>query len=127
MEFHLPLMAGFWGLVAGSALLVGTFIGYFSNLSSRAIAVITAFGSGVLISAVAFDLMDEAYHRGGFVSTGLGFLGGAAVYTIANVLLAMRGAKHRKRSGTGSHPKPSSPAADSRSPLARSWTASRNP
>lgn len=99
MELYLPLKAGFWGLVAGSALLVGTLIGYFSNLSSRAIAVITAFGSGVLISALAFDLMDEAYHRGGFVSTGLGFLAGAVVYTIANILLAMKGAKHRKRSG----------------------------
>ena len=43
--------------------------------------------------------MDEAYKRGGFDSTAAGFLGGAAVYTAANWLLARRGAKHRKRSG----------------------------
>src|SRR3954447_12548926 len=43
--------------------------------------------------------MDEAYRRGGFDSTSLGFLGGAVVYTAANVYLSRRGAKHRKRSG----------------------------
>jgi ZIP family zinc transporter len=43
--------------------------------------------------------MDEAYRRGGFGATALGFLGGSVVYTVANKLLAMRGAKHRKRSG----------------------------
>ena len=58
-----------------------------------------AFGSGVLISALSFELMEEAYRRGGFVSTAIGFLGGAAVYTAANWLLSRQGAKHRKRSG----------------------------
>jgi ZIP family zinc transporter len=58
-----------------------------------------AFGSGVLISALSFDLMDEAYKRGGFDSTAIGFVCGAAVYTAANWYLSRRGAKHRKRSG----------------------------
>ncbi len=58
-----------------------------------------AFGSGVLISALSFDLMDEAYKRGGFDSTAIGFVGGAAVYTAANWLVNKQGAKHRKRSG----------------------------
>jgi ZIP family zinc transporter len=58
-----------------------------------------AFGAGVLISALAFELMDEAYKEGGFDSTAIGFLSGAAIYTAANWYLAHRGAKHRKRSG----------------------------
>ena len=91
--------AGFWGLVAGSALVLGAAIGYFVRVPTRLIAAIMAFGSGVLISALSFDLMDEAYQRGGFDSTALGFLGGAAVYTAANWWLARQGAKHRKRSG----------------------------
>jgi len=93
------LSAGFWGLVAGSALLVGAAAGYFARIPQRLIAGITAFGSGVLISALSFELMDEAFHRGGFASTALGFLAGAAIYTAANVYLNRRGAKHRKRSG----------------------------
>jgi ZIP family zinc transporter len=92
------LWAGFWGLVAGSALLVGAAAGYFARIPQRLIAGITAFGSGVLISALSFELMDEAFHRGGFASTALGFLAGAAIYTAANVYLNHRGAKHRKRS-----------------------------
>ena len=51
-----------------------------------------AIGSGVLISAVAFYLMDEASAKGGFGSTA-GFLGGALVYTVANITVSRRGAR----------------------------------
>lgn len=97
--FPIWAQAGWWGLVAGSALLIGAAAGYFLSIPSRLIAAVMAFGGGVLISALSFDLMDEAYGRGGFLATGLGFLAGAAVYTAANRALAVRGAKHRKRSG----------------------------
>lgn len=93
------LKAGFWGFFAGAALLVGAAIAYVLRVPTRLIAAVMAFGSGVLISALAFDLMDEAYKRGGFDSTAIGFVGGAAIYTAANWFLSRRGAKHRKRSG----------------------------
>lgn len=93
------ILAGCWGLVAGSALLLGAAIGYFARVPQRLIAAIMAFGSGVLISALSFDLMDEAYQRGGVDATAIGFLIGGGVYTAANWALAQRGAKHRKRSG----------------------------
>src|SRR5918912_3157412 len=93
------LLAGFWGLVAGSALLVGAAVGYFARVPQRLIAAIMAFGGGVLTSALSFDLMDEAYRRGGFDSTAVGFLGGAAAYTAANYYLSHHGARDRKRSG----------------------------
>ena len=92
------LQAGFWGLVAGSALLFGAAIAYFVNVPQRLVAAVMAYGSGVLISALSFELMDVAYEKGGFDSTAFGFLGGAALYTLANWLLARYGAKHRKRS-----------------------------
>ena len=100
MTFPVWMQAGFWGLVAGSALLIGAVAGYLSRIPQRAIAAVMAFGGGVLISALSFDLMDEAYKRGGFDSTAVGFIGGAAVYTAANWYLSRRGAKHRKRSGS---------------------------
>lgn len=93
------LQAGFWGIVAGAALLLGAAVSYWVKVPARLVAGIMAFGSGVLISALSFELMDEAYRTGGFASTAVGFLGGAAVYTLANWLLAHHGAKHRKRSG----------------------------
>lgn len=88
-----------WGLLAGSALLIGAATGYFASLPRRIIAFIMAFGAGVLVSALAFDLMDEAYRQGGFDSTSLGFIEGALAFTIPNWLLNRHGAKHRKRSG----------------------------
>ena len=93
--------AGLWGLLGGSALILGALIAFVAPLPQRVIAAVMAIGSGVLISAVAFDLMDEAFHQGGFVATAGGFLGGAVVYTAANVVISRRGAKHRKRSGLG--------------------------
>ncbi|MDQ6861790.1 MAG: ZIP family zinc transporter [Verrucomicrobiota bacterium] len=92
-------LAGFWGLVAGSALILGAAVGYYARVPHRVIAAITAFGGGVLISALSFDLMDEAYKRGGFDATAVGFIGGAASYTAANWFVNRAGAKHRKRSG----------------------------
>ncbi|HEX9173145.1 MAG TPA: ZIP family zinc transporter [Telluria sp.] len=92
--------AGFWGLVAGSALLLGAAAGYWLRVPQRMIAAIMAFGSGVLISALSFDLMEEAHETGGLVATATGFLAGAAVFTAANWVLAHQGAKHRKRSGS---------------------------
>jgi ZIP family zinc transporter len=91
--------AGFWGFVAGAALLLGAAAGYYLKVPERLIAAIMAFGSGVLISALSFELVDEAYRQGGFKATAFGFLGGAAVYTAANGYLNHRGARHRKRSG----------------------------
>lgn len=93
------LQAGLWGLLAGAALLVGAAIGYWCRVPRRFIAAVMAFGSGVLLSALSFELMEEAYEIGGFGSTAVGFLGGAVVFTVANLALSGLGAKHRKRSG----------------------------
>lgn len=93
------LQAGLWGLLAGGALLIGAAIGYFVGVPRRLIAGVMAFGSGVLFSALSFELMDEAYRLGGFDATAIGFLGGATIYTAANYYISHRGAKHRKRSG----------------------------
>jgi zinc transporter, ZIP family len=95
----IALKAGMWGLLSGSALVIGALVAWFAHVPQRVIAAVMAFGSGVLISALSFELMDEAYRTGGFAATAIGFLGGASVYTAANIYLAHRGARHRKRSG----------------------------
>ncbi len=93
------LIAGLWGLCAGTALLLGAAIGYFVDVPKRLTAGVMAFGSGVLISALAFELMDEAYKRGGLLAAAGGFLGGSLIYSAANWALTHFGAQHRKRSG----------------------------
>jgi ZIP family zinc transporter len=93
------VQAGLWGLFAGGALVAGAAIGYWVRLSPRTIASIMAFGAGVLISALSFELMAVAYKQGGLGASALGFAGGAVVYSAANWILGQYGAKHRKRSG----------------------------
>ncbi|MEU1207503.1 ZIP family zinc transporter [Nocardia sp. NPDC005825] len=91
--------AGGWGLLAGAALVMGAGLGYLVQVPAKLVATIMAFGSGVLLSAVSFELIDEAHARGGLVPTTVGALAGAVLYTGANSALARRGARHRKRSG----------------------------
>ncbi|MCP2031592.1 ZIP family zinc transporter [Okibacterium sp. HSC-33S16] len=93
------------GALAGGALLVGAVIAWFIRVPRTVVAAIMAFGSGVLISALAFDLVEEAAQEGGFWSAMSGFLAGAVVYVIANVVLDRVDARNRRGSnespGTG--------------------------
>jgi ZIP family zinc transporter len=93
------LEAGLWGLLGGGALVIGALIAWFVRVPKGVIASVMAFDSGVLISAVAFDLMQEAADTGGLLPAAIGFLGGALAYLAANAALARHGARHRKRSG----------------------------
>ncbi|MCW2699603.1 MAG: Zinc/iron permease [Blastococcus sp.] len=97
----LSVEAGLWGLLGGAALVLGALVAWFVRVPQAVIASVMAFGSGVLISAVAFDLVAEAADTGGLLPTAVGFLGGAVAYVSANAALARRGARHRKRSGAG--------------------------
>jgi ZIP family zinc transporter len=92
------LAAGFWGFVGGVSLLIGALIGLYAGASQRVISIVMAIGAGVLISSVAFELMDEAYKAGGFDAASVGLLLGALLYFAADWTVSRRGGKHRKRS-----------------------------
>jgi|SRR3954471_7925805 ZIP family zinc transporter len=94
------LAAGVWGLVAGLALVLGAAVAWRFRVPRGAIAWVMAFGAGVLISALAFDLVAEASDAAGLLPVAGGFLLGAVVYVAADAVLSGRGARHRKRSGT---------------------------
>jgi ZIP family zinc transporter len=79
--------------------VLGAAVAWLVHVPAKIVAGIMAFGAGVLISALAFELVDEAVQEGGAVATAVGFLAGAAVYVAANALLDRHGARHRKRSG----------------------------
>lgn len=93
------LLAGLWGLAAASSLLIGAALGFFLRIPERVVGVVMGFGSGVLISALSFELMEEASERGGLVATAIGFGIGAIAFTGANWLLSRHGAARRKDAG----------------------------
>ncbi|HEY6749017.1 MAG TPA: ZIP family metal transporter [Mycobacteriales bacterium] len=91
--------AAFWGLVGGIALLVGALAGLRLRTSNRLIGLIMAFGAGVLVSALAFDLTREAFDRGGGTAVVIGLAAGALAFYGGDWILDHHGGQDRKRSG----------------------------
>jgi zinc transporter, ZIP family len=93
------LAAAFWGFVGGAALLIGAGVGLWVGGSNRLIGVVMAFGVGVLVSALAFELTAEAFRSGGGIPVVLGLLAGAVTFFVGDWVLDHHGGNHRKRSG----------------------------
>ena len=86
-----------WGTLAASSLVIGALIAMVLRISIRSIGLIMGFGAGVMISAVAFDLVEEAYGLskggGGLV---IGMLVGCVVYFVGDRLIDRSGGGKRK-------------------------------
>jgi ZIP family zinc transporter len=93
------LEAGFWGFVGGAALLFGAVVGLKVRIGQRTIGLVMAFGAGVLISALAFELIAESFERGGTAAVTGGLAAGGLSFFAGDWLLDRRGGDHRKRSG----------------------------
>src|SRR3712207_1057471 len=76
-----------YGFAASSALVIGAAIGTRWQPPERVTGVLLAFASGALISALAFELFEEAFHLGGAARAGLGLLAGAAVFVAVDSAL----------------------------------------
>src|SRR5918912_135084 len=89
-----------WGFVASIPLIAGAVLASFVNLKKPIIATIMAFGAGVLIAALTFSLIEEAYGLGNdLVPVVLGFALGGLSYSVVNHILNKKsGTKNRKRS-----------------------------
>lgn len=96
------LAAACAGLLAGGALFIGALVAWFVKVPTRVVVSVMAFGAGVLISALAFDLVGESIEEAGLWPTLAGFTVGAVLYVFANILLDARNARTRR--GTGQHP-----------------------
>jgi len=93
------LEAALWGLVGGGSLVVGAALGLRLGPSQRVIGLVMAFGAGVLVSAAAFELTEEAFRRGGRDAAAIGLGAGALAFFGADSLVTRFGGGHRKRSG----------------------------
>lgn len=89
------LEAGLWGLAGASALVIGALIGLAGRVPRQVVALALAFGTGALVSALAFDLTEDAFAQGGTLPVAAGLAGGALVFFGGNQLLQRRGAARR--------------------------------
>ena len=95
------LEAALWGFVGGAALLIGAVIGLVTRPKKRTVAFVMAFAAGVLVSAVAFDLTQEALELGGGDATTLGLVLGGLTFFAGDWLLDRRSGGDRRDVGPG--------------------------
>jgi ZIP family zinc transporter len=88
-----------WGLFAASSLLIGAVIGLKAPISERVTGLILGFGAGTLLSAVSFELTEEAFRLGGADTLTLGLALGALTYFAGDVMIERRGAEMRMHAG----------------------------
>ncbi len=84
------------GIIGGGALLLGAAVAWFVRIPQAVVAAIMAVGAGVLISTLAFELVEEASADGGLIPTVIGFVAGALLYIGADALVSR---PHRAKSG----------------------------
>ncbi len=80
-------------------MLFGAVVGLKVRIGQRTIGLVMAFGAGVLISALAFELTAESFERGGTAAVTGGLAAGGLSFFAGDWLLDRRGGDHRKRSG----------------------------
>lgn len=89
-----------WGLLIGVSLLVGALVAATTKLPAAVAATITAFGGGVLLAAVALELIPEADAQVGESGTALGLVAGMLIYVGADAWLTRNEVtKAARRSG----------------------------
>jgi ZIP family zinc transporter len=92
-----------WGTVAGASLVVGGAVALRVSLTRRVVGLVMAFGAGVLLSAVAYELVHEAFETSaGDGGVAVGLLTGSVVFFGAEKLierLAGRGAPESTDAG----------------------------
>ena len=52
-----------FGVIASSALVIGALIGVRFELPKRLLAILLSFAAGALITALTFELFEDAYER----------------------------------------------------------------
>ena len=87
-----------FAVIASSALPLGGAIGVWRRPSRAITAALLGFASGALITAVAFELFEDAFHRGGAWRAAIAFLAGATVFILVDSRLEAR-TEQRKAAG----------------------------
>jgi ZIP family zinc transporter len=86
-----------WGTLAASTLVIGAILAMVFHISLRTIGLIMGFGAGVLISAVAFDLVQEAADTAsGNWPLVVGMFAGCGVFAGGDWLIDRAGGGNRK-------------------------------
>jgi zinc transporter, ZIP family len=102
-----------WGLAVAASLLVGALAAAGLRLPSRVAAALTAFGGGILLAAVALELVPDADRQAGRWTTACGLLAGTLLYIGADAWLTRneerRTIRHAAHAAMAGRPMTTSP------------------
>jgi ZIP family zinc transporter len=84
------------GLAGASSLVLGCLIAYAYPIRPRVLALIMAFGVGVLFSAVAYDLVADSFDISGGEGITLGLLVGGLTFYAGDLYIERAGGGDRK-------------------------------
>ena len=87
-----------WGFIAGASLIIGGLLALNLTIGRRTLGYIMAFGSGVLISAIAYELVEEAVGKGTGHPLALGLFAGSITFFVGDLLIDRLGGSSRKAS-----------------------------
>src|SRR3954469_13846769 len=86
-----------WGFVAAATLIAGGAFALRFGVGERALGLVLAFGSGVLISAVSFELVEQAFETDrGRGAVALGLCIGSLTFYVGDLLIDRMGGADRK-------------------------------
>jgi ZIP family zinc transporter len=112
-----------FGVIASSALVLGALVGAKMQLPKALLAAMLAFAAGALITALAFELFEDAYEHGGIWRAAVGLIIGAAVFTALSAWLD-RAAQGRREQPHGSEKLDVDAAAEDKRPSTASTSGS---
>jgi ZIP family zinc transporter len=91
------LEAAFWGVASAISLLLGALIALRWQVPTRVLGLVMGFGAGAMISAVAFELVDEAIEvSSGAGIVGVGLAAGALAFFGGDWYIDRQGGEQRK-------------------------------
>ena len=94
--------AMWWAFVGASSLLLGALVAFAVPIGRRFLGLILAFGAGVLISAVSYELIEEAVTvTADPYAIAAGFVAGALVFFVGDVMIDRRTATASSTGGGG--------------------------
>jgi zinc transporter, ZIP family len=86
-----------WGALAASSLILGGILALRLQVSGRVLGLVMGFGAGVLISAVAYELVEEAFSTAdGSAWVAAGLFAGALTFFTGDELISRMGGGARK-------------------------------
>ncbi|MBD0344546.1 MAG: cyclic nucleotide-binding domain-containing protein [Coleofasciculus sp. Co-bin14] len=92
----MPTAAFLQGMLGASSLVFGAAVGVFWQPSRAVSAAIMAFGSGILMSAIAFEITIPIYRQQGFLPILIGFIVGGVLFTGLTKYIDQQGGFLRK-------------------------------